>query len=157
MHFGILKGRFRILMTGIRLHRLETADKIWATCCALHNWLLEVDKSWQSGVPSDWEGALGELDATYVNVPDATLRLYSPVAARQFDVSALGNGNVDIGGVQPPIPPTGIFPSDGIQQVRQLSLAIFRGKLVTHFDIAFQRNEVAWPTRYRVPEPATGI
>ena len=37
--FGILKGRWRILKTGIRLHGIEAADKIWLTCCALHNWL----------------------------------------------------------------------------------------------------------------------
>ena len=41
--FGILKGRWRILKTGIRIHGVESADKIWLTCCALHNWLLETD------------------------------------------------------------------------------------------------------------------
>ena len=39
--FGILKGRFRILKTGIRLHKIEAVDKILLTCCALHNLLLE--------------------------------------------------------------------------------------------------------------------
>ena len=33
--FGILKGRFRVLKTGIRLEGTEAADKIWMTCCAL--------------------------------------------------------------------------------------------------------------------------
>ena len=41
--FGILKGRWRILKTGIRLSGVECADKIFLTCCALHNWLLETD------------------------------------------------------------------------------------------------------------------
>ena len=41
--FGILKGRFRVLKTGIRLHGAEAADNIWCTCCALHNMLLEID------------------------------------------------------------------------------------------------------------------
>ena len=41
--FGILKGRFRILKSGIRLFGQEAADKIFLTCCALHNLLLDVD------------------------------------------------------------------------------------------------------------------
>ena len=53
--FGILKGRWRILKSGIRVHGIETADQIWLTCCALHNWLLTEDglnKQWEDGVPS---------------------------------------------------------------------------------------------------------
>jgi hypothetical protein len=35
--FGILKGRWRVLKTGIRLHSVKSCDNIWKTCCALHN------------------------------------------------------------------------------------------------------------------------
>jgi hypothetical protein len=35
--FGVLKGRWRILKTGIRLHEVEAYDKILGTCCGLHN------------------------------------------------------------------------------------------------------------------------
>ena len=38
--FGILKGRWRILKYGLRLHSLMDADNVWKTCCALHNMLL---------------------------------------------------------------------------------------------------------------------
>merc|ERR1712197_335341 len=31
--FGILKGRFSILKTGIKLHGFELTDQIWLTCC----------------------------------------------------------------------------------------------------------------------------
>ena len=41
--FGILKGRWRILKTGIRVHNTKVCDNIWLTCCALHNMLLDVD------------------------------------------------------------------------------------------------------------------
>ena len=41
--FGILKGRWRILKTGIRCHNTEVGDNVWMTCCALHNHLLDVD------------------------------------------------------------------------------------------------------------------
>ena len=45
---------------------MEAADTVWKTCCALHNWLLEIDgldNQWEAGIPSDWEGELGNLDA----------------------------------------------------------------------------------------------
>jgi hypothetical protein len=62
-----MKGRWRILKTGVRLHKVQSVDIIWATCCALHNMLLEVDgldEPWD-GVPiptSQWDGHLGELE-----------------------------------------------------------------------------------------------
>jgi hypothetical protein len=55
--FGILKGRWRILKTGIRLEGAQAADRVWLTCCALHNMLLKLDgldERWDAGVPSDW-------------------------------------------------------------------------------------------------------
>jgi DDE superfamily endonuclease len=48
--FGILKGRWRILKTDVRLHGVEAAHKIFSTCCAPHNWLLEED-----GLDERWE------------------------------------------------------------------------------------------------------
>ena len=41
--FGILKGTFSILITGIRICDIENVDQIWLTCCALHNMPLFVD------------------------------------------------------------------------------------------------------------------
>jgi hypothetical protein len=55
--FGILKGRWRILKTGIRLEGAQAADRVWLTCCALHNMPLKLDgldERWDAGVPSDW-------------------------------------------------------------------------------------------------------
>jgi len=54
--FGILKGRFCMLKTGIRVGGIETVNKIWLTCCALHNMLLEVD-----GLNQEWEGGVQVL------------------------------------------------------------------------------------------------
>jgi hypothetical protein len=59
--FGILNGRFRVLKTGIRVDGPESADKIWLTCCALHNCLLEAD-----GL-NDWEGEIGLNDMSYAS------------------------------------------------------------------------------------------
>ena len=50
--FGIIKKRFSILKTGIRLGSIEQSDKVWRTCCALHNLLLfhdGLDKNWDTG------------------------------------------------------------------------------------------------------------
>lgn len=49
--FGILKWRWRILKTVIRLHDTEAADNVWLTCCALRNMLLDVD-----GLSKRWAG-----------------------------------------------------------------------------------------------------
>ena len=98
--FGILKGRWRILKTGIRLQGVESADKIWLTCCALHNWLLEIDgldTRWEEGVPSEWEGELGEHehDTEFGNsqLPEAMCRLHSPASVRNYDMSGMGSGD----------------------------------------------------------------
>jgi DDE superfamily endonuclease len=66
---GILKGRFRILKTGIRLQLFTAVDNIWFTCCALHNYLLEVDglhKQWARGVSSDYEREMGHHDTVEI-------------------------------------------------------------------------------------------
>ena len=105
--FGILKGRFRILKTGIRLHGTDAADKIWMTCCALHNWLLEVDglsEGWESGTRSEWEGELGDNDtedienyfdrSTGARLPEPLHRLRNPARSRGYaDSSGMGPGD----------------------------------------------------------------
>jgi hypothetical protein len=44
--------------TGICLEGVEVADNIFKSCCALHNWLLEID-----GPNGKWEGIHGQQDA----------------------------------------------------------------------------------------------
>ena len=48
--FGILKGRWRILKTGVQVYGVDKVDDVWMTCCGLHNWLLEID-----GISGQWE------------------------------------------------------------------------------------------------------
>jgi hypothetical protein len=79
--FGILKGRLRILKSGVRLSGVVNVDKVWFTCCALHNWLLEIDRlngQWRGGVLlNDWEGELVGLDFDGLpcSIPNAIARL----------------------------------------------------------------------------------
>jgi hypothetical protein len=167
--FGILKGRFRILKTGIRLMGQESADKIFLTCCALHNWLLNedgLDKDWEDGVQSDWEGNLGFHDIQDVehHIPDAVRRLMSRTALRSYDVSGMGFGsdtrdqqreitwaqNLEQGMPISLATPEGMgqsnrYSAQRIRKVNDLTLQDFRSKLIRHFDIAFKRNEIRWP------------
>ena len=55
--FGILKGRFRILRYGFRFQKITLCDKLFLTCCSLHNLLLDkdgLDKNWETGGQSIW-------------------------------------------------------------------------------------------------------
>ena len=146
--FGILKGRWRILKTGIRLHGLEVADDIWYTCCALHNMLLEVDglnTRWSDGVPSDYEGELGLHDANDVrrHLPPAVFnRLADP---RNYDPA-----------LQHQVAPQHIQPNQGAEvvadnqrgaSISHLSLNGFRNYLVNHFHYEWQNNNIVWPRR----------
>jgi DDE superfamily endonuclease len=156
--FGILKGRFRILKTGIRLEGTLAADHVWLTCCALHNLLLEVDgldKRWEEGVQSDWEGELGDNDPAEIerHAPFAIQRLNNPerFGSRQHErESAAPAPLVDTG-------PRGEDDDDASQNldgigerqdengtvfVNSLSYTDFRGRLVVHFDILWQRHRI---------------
>jgi hypothetical protein len=51
--FGILKGRWRILKSGVCVFGVDSIDYVWFTCCALHNWLLDID-----GLSEKWAGGV---------------------------------------------------------------------------------------------------
>jgi Plant transposon protein len=55
--FGILKNRFRILIIDIRLQSIESVDRVWCTCCVLHNMFLEYD-----GLNINWEQEVDDED-----------------------------------------------------------------------------------------------
>lgn len=152
--FGIMKGRWRVLKTGIRLHGTDAADKIWATCCALHNWLLEVD-----GLNEPWDGVLGEVDAEDLETtPFALRRLASPSEYRNYDTSGIGPGEEEFeddgveggeAGVHDEANELDV-ETDGVRDVAKMSLMDFREKLVIHFNVKFSRHEIKWPKRDRV-------
>jgi hypothetical protein len=164
--FGILKGRWRILKSGIRLHGTAAADAIWKTCCALHNWLLEVDgrdQEWQRGVPSDWEGELGQFDpsdqATQENFALRRLRCHTTI--RNFDLTQMGSSNsADDSADNPDDNDADDEPVAGDQSVRvvrNLRRDYFRHKLVEHFDILWRQNKIEWPKRHANPCPRLSV
>lgn len=165
--FGIMKGRFRILKTGIRMDGINAVDNVWFTCCALHNWLLDIDGltgEWKEGVPvSDWEGNMGQHDDDYPlnnNVPNAVARLHHNLNFRNYDLSGMGPGT-DIMNLHHesflsddnnPLDSDSDDAVDneggeGVTVVRNISLKFFRRKLVTHFGIMFQQNKLRWTIR----------
>ena len=97
-------------------------------------------------------------------LPDALYRLNNPVPRRDY-----AGGNCDDAGVVPTAPMVAGVPiqnennndapririgtAERPQKVRELTLAVFRAKLITHFDIAYKRNEIVWPRRTRQPQP----
>jgi hypothetical protein len=149
--FGILKGRWRILKSGIRLHGVDVADDIWMTCCALHNMLLEED-----GLTVNWSGVDGEFDfeESSETVPFALQRLNNPSLRRTYDTSGMGCGETtddEDTDVLPTVPLVNDdhmlsdVSVDGINNVHQLTCDSFRKKLIEHFDILFKQNKIKWP------------
>ena len=132
--FGILKKRSTILSKGIDAHEIGTADKVWKTCCALHNWLLDVDGydvRWGEEIPSD------------DTLCFALLRL--KIAESEEVTIVEEDTNIDIGSS------TSQRHNDIIRDARSMSLDQFRQRLVEHFNIMFKRNGIKWPKRMKPP------
>ena len=99
--FGILKGTWCILKSGIQLQGVEQVNNIWLTCCALHNWSLEIDElnaEWSEvSMPvSNWEGKLGATNLEGIRhetVPWLLMRLSQHLDPRTLDLSGVGPGN----------------------------------------------------------------
>ena len=171
--FGILKGRFRVLKNGIRVSGPGNTDRIWMTCCALHNFLLEEDN-----LHSPWEHAVGPeiwLDPNFSNHSDEDLRRRFHMARvtdahRSLDTTSVGR-NVMQGGRSDQLVDeevangtcaggnnggTGSVP--GCTAVNSITLDQFRSKLIQHFDILFNQNKVKWPSRRGIgDEPTVSI
>ena len=151
--FGILKGRWRILKSGIMQHSFETVDDIWFTCCALHNMLLDVDglsKQWKEGVSSDYEKSLGlhERQDIERHVPEVFRRLRAVGSNRSHDSSGFGGGGSSVAGDNGSSSvelPTNSPTSGNIKLRQKQSRDTFRTKLVEHFDKEFTAGRVVWP------------
>jgi hypothetical protein len=161
--FGILKGRWRILKTGIRLHEVTACDNIWKTCCALHNYLLEVDglsKKWTRGItkayfPSDYEGELGQHDVSDIThtVPYGE----DGIGDCTLDLSGMGPGDIELEFTGDFGKDSGDDPTSGdgdeAKPIRTLSFQNFRHKLINHWTHRFINHQVQWPSRTGIGEP----
>jgi hypothetical protein len=159
--FGILKGRWRILKAGVRIHGVDGVDDVWFMCVALHNWLLDIDGlngAWEHDVPmSDCEGLMGDMDFKGLNdgVAHTLARLSTNLNPRNYDSSGMGPGNDLVGEVYDFIDSD--FEEGHLEgedtsaslTINSLSLPFFRSQLVTHFSILYERNQIVWPKSKR--------
>jgi len=157
--FGIPKGWLRILKSGIQLWGVGACDKIWCTCCALHNWLLDIN-----GYSYPWDDDLGIFDDNEVenNVSPAVLQwLYTPAARCAYDMSGMGRGSdmdADYYNNHDDAEDDGSANNDSIQfqsgqvcNCHKMPMSFFQSHLIEHFDILFQQNKiVCWPTIQRM-------
>jgi hypothetical protein len=153
----------------VRICGVDSVDHIWLTCCASHNWLLEVDglsKTWVGGMrnlTSNWDGEMGsfEFDGVRVDVPNALARLSRNLDPQNYDYSGMGPGldvyeetrncmNRDLSLSEEVTTREMELGEDRVRHVRHLSLAVFRQLLVNHFAMLFSQNKIVWPSRHRM-------
>jgi len=133
---------------------MDACDKIWFTCCTLHNWLLKID-----GYNYLWDGELGLFEENKVeeNVSSAVLRhLHTPAARHAYNTSGMGRGkdvdqnknddadndDNDDDGSRSAVAP---FQADQVCNCHKIPLPLFHNHLIEHFDILFQQNKLVWP------------
>ncbi len=132
------------------------ADNIFKMCCALNNWLLEID-----GLDGEWDRIQGNHDAIDVlrHAPSALQCLYnaSEWDPRTLDLSGMGHGDQPEFEVEMETNNPNAGENNGaavmeevdipVRVVRNLSLNYFRQKLIEHFDIMYQQHQLVWPVR----------
>jgi len=177
--FGLLKGRFRILKTGVRMQGVAVCDAIFKTYVALHNILLEWDggdEEWRGGgvklplsTADQYSGDFGRHD-TEDFVAAQKLRssgngqipaLFGRLFAEAANLDEEGFRDYDAG-ADADIMRVGIEETEPLpvhQRRRQLDLSepvhqvctyhrdVFRNALVEHWDLAWRKREVVWPSR----------
>ena len=144
------------MKSSIWIQGIYAVDNIWVACCALHNWLLEIDGlnaelSEVSMPVSDWEGDLCDcnFEGLNVRIPWLLVRLSQRLEPQMLDLSDMGPGiNMCEQRMQPdPENDTDPVGGNGVKSVNRMSLNVFWNKLVNHFKILFTRNEIKWPAR----------
>ena len=157
--FGILKGRWRILKSGIRLFGTVVPDNVFLTCCALHNCLLEIDgldQQWEDGIDCDWvvepdrqgddEDAESVFDDDQAGAESDNSSRNCGSQSHSAEVEEENKNDRNDDGDHAAFA-TSISSGGPVELVRNLSLDEFRKRLVVHFAIAYSRDEVKWPSR----------
>ena len=131
--FGSMKQRFHVLKHGIRLHKIANSDKVWSTCCSLHNMLLFID-----GLDKGWEESTQDISSMTMKLPFSLQRL------NRHD-----DGDVIQKGTEYPPNFWNKYIINDKRVVRKLPLKVFQERLIHHFDIRFKKNNLSWPKRSR--------
>lgn len=145
----------------MQLEGALAADRVWMTCCALHDMLLEVDglnNRWEEGAASDWQGDMGTSDAK-------ECRCFTPFAIRQSSDAQLqnfggteherssneltvmidGNNNTDPECDDEDMATNVRHDANGSICLNSLSHRDFRERLVEHFDVLHATAELNGP------------
>ena len=136
--FGILKGRWRILKTGIKLQSRDIIDDVFFTCCILHNMLMESDK-----INLDWTGGAKYLGAEGHHEDDDMRRIFGRLHSdATTDLSGRGFGRNVL--IARQLQEAG-DEQDEIGEEFEPGHAELNVALVEHFDVLVQNDEVVWP------------
>lgn len=134
MYFRYHEETLSCLSHGIDALSVQKADKIWRTCCAIHNMLLIED-----GYDDLWEE--GELPSTESNA-FSIMRLFEHDG--ETDVHCGDEVCTSFNMDEVPI-------SDEVVKVEDMKLDDFRQCLVEHFHILFTRRGIVWPRNTKPP------
>ena len=124
---GILKRVFSCLKQGLRLSLLETCDKVWLICYALHNKLLQID-----GYNKYWN--LNEHNCDQIRSKFTPKQLNKTASQNEPSL----NYYQQIGYVQG----NDWYSRNGIRLVSKIPLSVFKDTLVIHFDMRFKQRSI---------------
>ena len=116
--------------------------------CVTHNWLLEID---EYDVEYDGLNQSSNLSFNELTAEDISFALEQLETVTKFDLSGQGGGH-DMGPRQDPssdnkAEDSSHIPIDqqGTKIVSNLKFETFRAKLITHFNIQYQKKALEWP------------
>jgi hypothetical protein len=115
----------------VRISGVVNVDKVWITCCALYNWLLEIERS----TIEQLGRRIGYFDGLPSSIPNAIARLSANLDLRNYNVSGMGPGEDVVGesNANDRGQDNGIIGFE--TAMKDLSLPFFRCQLVDYFTI----------------------
>ena len=131
--FGILKGRFEILRTQSRVHKVECMDNVWMTCCALHN------------IIHDFDSTMNEADLNNQDdsIEDDHIDFFNALQVQQQQ--SINGLVVDIDPFALLIPNDTTYPNGcDVIPLNKLQLDVFKSRLVKHYAICKQLGQSQW-------------
>jgi len=143
--FGSVKGRFRVLKTGIRVHSLGVVEHIVRTCFAMHNQLLHLD-----GFDMSWLGDDGLFAGDSDDDDDSDALDPKKAFPRLSLLEVPVDAHTDLSGRG-----TGDARGDALREVaarrrndgEALTHRAFQQALITHYHYKNERGETEWMQR----------
>jgi hypothetical protein len=123
--FGILKGRFEILRTQCRYHKIERMDNVWMTCCSLHNMIHDFDNI---------DNVIEEEDS---------IDFFHSLQLKQQE--AINGLFVDLDPNAAFVPNDTTYPNGcDVIPLNKLQLDVFKSRLIKHYAICKQLGQSIW-------------